>query len=63
MIETVETYLGCDGNIEQTAQRLAQHKNTIRFRMNKSKALLGLEHSHCAFIEKVSLALKGRKLL
>ena len=63
LIETVETYLGCDGNIEQTAQRLAQHKNTIRFRMNKSKALLGLEHSHCAFIEKVSLALKGRKLL
>ena len=63
LLETVKTYFECDGNIEQTAERLAQHKNTIRFRINKAKRLLGLEYSHCAFVEKLSLALKGEKLL
>lgn len=63
LLETVKIYFECDGNIEQTAERLAQHKNTIRFRINKAKRLLGLEYSHCAFVEKLSLALKGEKLM
>ena len=63
LLETMRVYFECDGNIEKTADALSQHKNTIRFRINKAKLLLGMEHSHCAFLEKVSLALKGDALL
>lgn len=63
LLETVRVYFECDGNIEKAAAALGQHKNTIRFRINKAKLLLGMEYSHCAFLEKVSLALKGDALL
>ena len=63
LLETTRVYFECDGNIEKTAEILRQHKNTIRFRINKAKVLLGMEYSRCAFLEKVSLALKGEALL
>lgn len=63
LLETVETYFQCDGNVEKTAELLAQHKNTVRFRINKARGLLGMEHSYFSFVEKVSLALKAERLL
>ena len=62
LLETVETYFACDGNVEKTAELLSQHKNTIRFRINKARGLLGMEHSYFSFVEKVSLALKAERL-
>ena len=63
LLETVETYFECDGSVEKAAEILSQHKNTIRFRINKARGLLGMEHSYFSFVEKVSLALKAARLL
>ena len=62
LIKTIETYLTCDGDYKKTAIMLKQHENTIRFRINKAKSLLGMENSHYKFIEQVSLALKARSV-
>lgn len=62
LIETLETYLNCDGDYKKVAAKLEQHENTIRFRVNKAKSLLGMEHTHFKFIEQVSLALKVRNV-
>lgn len=63
LIKTVETYLACDGDYKKAALRLAQHENTIRFRINKAKSLLGMEDSHYKFVEQISLALKARNVV
>ena len=63
LIETISTYLELNGNIAQTAAKMNTHVNTIRFRINKARALLGLEDEPYAFIERLGVALKGRRLL
>ena len=63
LLETVATYIECDGNIKEAASILHQHENTVRFRISKARELLNLSHNHCAFIELVSIALRIRKLL
>lgn len=60
LLTTLETYLACDGDYKITAIKLNQHENTIRFRVNKAKNLLGMETAHYKFTEQVSLALKAR---
>lgn len=62
LIETIEIYLSCDGDYKAAAVRMKQHENTIRFRINKAKSLLGMEHSHYKFIEQIALALKARNV-
>lgn len=62
LIKTIETYLSCDGDYKKAAQNLGQHENTIRFRINKARNLLGMEQSPFKFIEQVSLALKARSV-
>ena len=63
LLETVATYIECDGNIKKAASILHQHENTVRFRVGKARELLNLSHNHCAFIELVSIALRIGKLL
>lgn len=63
LIETISVYLELNGNIAQTAAQMNTHVNTIRFRINKARALLGLEDEPYAFIERLGVALKGRRLL
>lgn len=63
LLETVATYIECDGNIKEAASILHQHENTVRFRVGKARELLNLSHNHCAFIELVSIALRIGKLL
>lgn len=59
---TIEAYLKNDGDYKKTAALLFTHENTVRFRITKAKALLGLENSHFQFIERVSVALKADQL-
>lgn len=44
-LETLLTYIQSDGDVALTAEILYQHKNTIRYRINKIKTILGLEES------------------
>lgn len=63
MIETIKLYLKTNGNIKEISRQLHVHENTIRFRISKAKSILGLENEDYAFIERVSLALKGEDIL
>ncbi len=40
-LETLLTYASCKGNIDETAEILHQHRNTIRYRAEKIKSILG----------------------
>lgn len=62
LIKTIEVYLANDGDYKNAASALKQHENTIRFRINKAKCLLGMEDAHFKFVEQVSLALKARNI-
>jgi len=39
--ETVATFLHFGGNVEQTAQELIVHKNTVRYRLTQAEELIG----------------------
>ena len=41
LLHTLRTYVDCHGKLVQTAERLFLHVNTVRYRLNKAKELLG----------------------
>lgn len=43
LLRTAIEYVDCDANIKETASRLYQHVNTVRYRIRKIYALLGLD--------------------
>ena len=63
LLNTVAVYIECDGNVKQASSILHQHENTVRFRISKAQSLLTLSNNRFLFIEKVSFALRARKLL
>lgn len=44
LLETLITLISCSGNIDMAAQKMYQHKNTIRYRLNKLKAVFDAEN-------------------
>jgi DNA-binding PucR family transcriptional regulator len=42
-METLLEYVENSGDMKLTAQKMFQHSNTIRYRINKIRKLLGLE--------------------
>lgn len=47
LLETVQALIRCNMNIEQAAQMLFVHRNTVVFRLNQMKKMLGLNPLHC----------------
>jgi len=43
LLETMITLILCNGNVDQAAQKLFQHKNTIRYRMSKLRAVFAVD--------------------
>ena len=39
LVQTLETFLECDGNVANTAQRLFTHRHTIRYRLERVREL------------------------
>ncbi len=44
LLETLITLVTCDGNVDMAAQKLFQHKNTIRYRLNKLKTVFDADN-------------------
>ena len=44
LLETLITLIECSGNVDMTAQKMYQHKNTIRYRLNKLKTVFDAEN-------------------
>ena len=62
ILNTIRTYVDCQGNYKLAAERSNQHENTIRYRIVSLKKWLGMEHETIRFHETVSLAVKLEKL-
>ena len=60
LIETARVYISCGGDISSTAKEMFQHKNTIRYRINKMKTLLDISNE---FYIQLYIAIKSEKIL
>lgn len=58
LLETIKAFVLNHGDYKNTAEALFQHKNTVRYRVNKGKELLDLDESYGSFYEQVSLAIR-----
>lgn len=63
LVPTLETFLDCDGNVAQSAQRLFTHRHTIRYRLERVRELSGLDVGSSEGREKLSLGLKAMRVL
>ena len=63
LVQTLGTFLDCDGNVAQTAQRLHTHRHTIRYRLERVRDLSGLDVGSSDGREKLSLGLKSMRVL
>lgn len=62
LLDTMISYVENDGDIARTAKALFLHINTVRYRIEKIKEILQMEHLHGGFYEQISLAIKIFKL-
>ena len=63
LVQTLETFLECDGNVANTASRLYTHRHTIRYRLERVRDLCGLDVSSTDGREKLGLGLKAMRVL
>ncbi|MEW9082485.1 PucR family transcriptional regulator [Caldanaerobacter subterraneus] len=64
LLKTAISYVENDGDLYKTAKDMFQHVNTIRYRINKIKEILHMEHlNNNNFYEQLSIAIKIYKLL
>jgi sugar diacid utilization regulator len=63
LVATVETYLGNDGSVAQTASHLFTHRHTVRYRLERVKELSGHDIASSEGREKLSLGLKAMRVL
>lgn len=58
---TLGNFIDCDCNIEKTSLAMGQHKNTIRYRMDRITEITGLDYKKYGQLEELSLAVKIRR--
>lgn len=63
ILTTAIKYIENDGNVKKTSENLFQHDNTIRYRINKMKEILGMENLDGSFYEQLSIAIKIYKII
>ena len=63
LLHTLETYLGSDGSVAGTAQRLYTHRHTIRYRLERVRELTGLDVGSSDGRERLGLGLKAMRVL
>lgn len=63
ILTTAIKYIENDGNVKRTSEELFQHDNTIRYRINKMKEILGMEDMDGSFYEQLSIAIKIHKII
>ena len=63
LVQTLETFLDCDGNVAGTAQVLFTHRHTVRYRLERVRDLSGLDVGSTDGREKLGLGLKAMRVL
>lgn len=60
---TIENFVAYSGSFSETARIMNQHENTIRYRVNKVRAALGMEEDQVKFYETIAIAVKLRTMI
>ena len=63
LVQTLETFLDCDGNVAGSAQRLFTHRHTIRYRLERVRDISGLDVGSSDGRERLGLGLKAMRVL
>ena len=63
LVQTLETFLDCDGNVAGSAQRLFTHRHTIRYRLERVREISGLDVGSSDGRERLGLGLKAMRVL
>ena len=63
LLETVEVYLACNGNLSEAARQLHLHRNSLLYRLHHIRDLLGHDLENPELRLALQLALKGRRVL
>lgn len=62
LLHTIEAYVESAGDFRRTAEKISQHENTVRYRINRVKNALGMEHDTVRFHETISIAARCKLL-
>jgi PucR family transcriptional regulator, proline-responsive transcriptional activator len=62
LFNTAIKYIENDGKVNETANEIFLHKNTVRYRINKIKELLNMNDCEGSFYEQLSIAIKLYKI-
>lgn len=62
LLETAIEYINNEGDFSKTADNLYIHENTVRYRINKIKEILGMNTGFGNFYEQLSIAIKLHNL-
>jgi DNA-binding PucR family transcriptional regulator len=63
LVETLDAYFACNGNASQAKQRLNLHRNSLIYRLNRARELLGRDLDDPELRLSLQLAIKGRRVL
>lgn len=58
ILHTVTEFVKCNGSLDKTAQKMNQHKNTIRYRLKRAGEILDLNPFSLGDYERLALALR-----
>lgn len=61
LMTTITSYINLNCDLSKTAEVLSQHRNTIRYRLDKITSLTGLDYKSFSDLEQLSLAIKIEK--
>ena len=62
LLQTILCFVENDGDLNKTAKDLYTHVNTVRYRINKVKEILNMEHLNLEFFYQIIIALKIHSL-
>ena len=63
LCRTLRTYLDRNGSVQETAEELYVHRNTINYQMNKIQEILGIEMSSTAARSELLIAFALQDIL
>lgn len=63
LIETLEAFFACNGNSTKAAEKLHLHRNSLLYRLNQARELLGQDLDDPETRLTLQLAIKGRRVL
>lgn len=63
LVETLEAFFACNGNSARAAEKLHLHRNSLLYRLNQVRDLLGQDLDDPEIRLTLQLAIKGRRVL